>query len=197
MNIMRVPLTQWNSTLALTGFPTWGEYGQLGREILDHVAGRRYKFVKIDLSGVSAYEGVPVVYVSTAKVTPDVSDAIVAVKQGGFSFAGILATSTTISPTSGSTAYGWILCEGPLGKIAGSMQQDRTLKTYLSSKGGSAGKCFYVSSGATDLRFRKMSTAAVSTMINQVVANLHYFGSTLGASTRQSVTKGYVRSIWR
>lgn len=194
MAVTRVSLTKWTSVLAPVGRNPWGEFGQLGRIVYDPRAGRTFKFVAIDLSGVSAFEGAPVVFNSAGfgHVTPDVSDCISA-SHKSLGFAGVLVTSTTIVPVSGSTAFGWILTNGPLGKLSESLIPHRTLKTFFSaSTGGNAGETFRLSTA--DGRFVQHSQQLTSTSI--AAANLLYVGSGVGTSARTSVSDVYVRSLW-
>lgn len=200
MAVPRIPLTRWSSTnQAPTGRNPWGENRFLGQVIQDEAAGRRYKFVQIALSGVSAAHGFPVAYVSTAKVTPDISDALGdTTVQGTDVFAGILVTSTTISPVTGSTAYGWIMTHGPLGKVPGSLLADQTVKTYVSGATASAdeGRAFCLST--LDRALVDISTlGSTSDEFRVPRPGYIHFGASVGTSTRTSVSKGYVTAgMW-
>lgn len=193
--VPRKPLTQWSSTnQGPTGRNPWGEHRYLGQEIYDGAAGRVYKFVKIAMSGVSVGFGFPVAYTSTALVTPDLSDALAGTAVGSDVFAGIVvASASQLVPTSGSTAFGWIMTRGPLGKVPGSLLADQNVKTFVSGATASAdqGRAFTLSTLDKSL----VDIPLLTSVSDDFRVNLPVFthlATSVGTSTRTSVTAGYI-----
>jgi hypothetical protein len=176
-----------------TGFNWGGEALPQGFQIIEAPTGRKYRFCKFRLSGVSCKLGTPVVHDSAfGQVTPDVSDALPAsayLHRGSQVFAGIALASHT--PASGSTTYGWIMTEGPLGKLLNSKIPTTTVKTYLSTTiSVLEGRSYALST--VDGFLSDISTGVSDA---RVVPNLMYFGAAISAG-RKSVATGFIRSYF-